>query len=134
MRCRSWPTRLKICDSLVVSDIKKQKHRITVFLLFLTYVVKPFVLAGCLHCASRRKALPRCVNVMQQKVNTPGGLHSSFVVFYFVFVFRLPPDVNHGATAFYVSLLKQSQSQFTGLFSMYWDMLLRSLVPRMAWS
>ena len=24
MRCRSWPTRLKICDSLVVSDIKKQ--------------------------------------------------------------------------------------------------------------
>ena len=27
MRCRSWPTRLKICDSLVVSDIKKQKHR-----------------------------------------------------------------------------------------------------------
>ena len=100
MRCRSWPTRLKICDSLVVSDIKKQKHRNAVFLLFLTYVVKPFVLAGCLHCASRRKALPRCVNVMQQKVNTPGGLHSSFVVFYFVFVFRLPPDVNHGATAF----------------------------------
>ena len=68
------------------------------------------------------------------KLIHPVILHSSFVVFYFVFVFRLPSDVNHGATAFYVSLLKQSQSQFTGLFSMYWDMLLRSLVPRMAWS
>ena len=29
-------------------------------------------------------------------------LHSSFVVFYFVFVFRLLSDVNHGATVFFL--------------------------------
>ena len=45
----------------------------------------------------------RCPGMLiscSKSVNTPGDLHSSFVVFYFVFVFRLPPDVNHGATAF----------------------------------
>ena len=46
------------------------------------------------------------MNVLWHKVNTPGDLHSSFVVFYFVFVFRLPPDVNHGATAFLYLLVK----------------------------
>ena len=33
-------------------------------------------------------------------------LHSSFVVFYFVFVLRLLPDVNHGAIAFLLYLEK----------------------------
>ena len=49
----------------------------------------------CLHYASRRKPLS-----CSKSVNTPGYVHSSFVVFYFVFVFRLPSDVNHGAIAF----------------------------------
>ena len=51
----------------------------------------------------------RCPGMLiscSKSVNTPGDLHSSFVVFYFVFVLRLPPDVNHGATAFLHLLVK----------------------------
>ena len=46
-------------------------------------------------------------------------LHSSFVVFYFVFVFRLLSDVNHGATAFLQSLApaKHSGEEFLYLFN-----------------
>ena len=43
-------------------------------------------------------------------------LHSSFVVFYFVFVFRLLPDVNHGATAFFYSTLLQQNMPGNSLF------------------
>ena len=42
-----------------------------------------------------------CVRHLYKHYTTDEGLHSSFVVFYFVFVLRLLSDVNHGATAFY---------------------------------
>ena len=41
-----------------------------------------------------------CVRHLYKHYTTDEGLHSSFVVFYFVFVLRLLSDVNHGATAF----------------------------------
>ena len=47
-------------------------------------------------------------------------LHSSFVVFYFVFVLRLPPDVNHGAIVFFYNShcqRKQSGKSLSNSFS-----------------
>ena len=41
-----------------------------------------------------------CVLHLYKHYTTDECLHSSFVVFYFVFVLRLLPDVNHGATDF----------------------------------
>ena len=44
-----------------------------------------------------------CARHLYKHYTTDEGLHSSFVVFYFVFVLRLLPDVNHGVTTFFTS-------------------------------
>ena len=53
------------------------------------------------------------------KLIHPVILHSSFVVFYFVFVFRLPSDVNHGATAFLIHLLAPAEHSGEELFDFF---------------
>ena len=71
-----------------------------------------FALFRCLYNATSPEAHRGYVNTcvvaaMFKSMAQAIELHSSFVVFYFVFVFRLPFDVNQGAIAFIWNWLLQ---------------------------
>ncbi len=73
--------------------------------VFLTQIPKTFSAAALFYYCNSPEAVHGYVNSrvrhLYKHYTTDEGLHSSFVVFYFVFVLRLLPDVNHGATAFF---------------------------------
>ena len=73
--------------------------------VFLTQIPKTFSAAALFYYCNSPEAVHGYVNSrvrhLYKHYTTDEGLHSRFVVFYFVFVLRLLPDVNHGATAFF---------------------------------